>query len=431
MRVARAPGPLTGRISVPGDKSVAHRALMIGALSRKGLAVRNLPAGLDVASTARVLSGLGAGIRRDGANAVVAGGTLSAPAGSLDCGNSGTTMRLAMGILAGHPFSATLTGDPSLSARPMGRVAEPLGRMGAVVSLTDGHAPVTVAGRRPLAPLATRLAVPSAQVKSSLMLAALFADGESRIEDPFGTRDHTERMLSWLAPDRVRVEGDAVTVVPGAIEGGRTLDVPGDFSSAAFFLAAAAIVEESRLTVEGVGLNPGRTGFLAVLARMGADVAAVPVPAEGPEPAGSIVIRQTPLAGTRVTDREIPSLVDEIPILAVLATQARGETRIEGAGELRVKESDRLAGVAAGLSAMGGNVHLDGDTLVIHGQGPTPLTGAPVETLGDHRLAMAFTVAALVARGDTLLSDGECAAVSYPGFFADLARLSADSGGGR
>lgn len=423
MRVGRAPGPLTGRLTVPGDKSVAHRALMIGSLSRKGLAVRNLPAGLDVASTERVLKGLGVGIRRDGANAVVAGGTLSAPAGPLDCGNSGTTMRLAMGILAGHPFSATLTGDPSLSARPMGRVAEPLGRMGARVTLTDGHAPVTVTGRRPLARVSTRLELPSAQVKSAAILAGLFADGASCIEDPFGTRDHTERILAWLAPGRVRILGNAIEVTPGPVEGGETLDVPGDFSSAAFFLAAAAIVEGSRLTLEGVGLNPGRTGFLAVLARMGADVAAVPWPSDGPEPSGSIVIRQTPLVGTRVVEREIPFLVDEIPALAVVATQARGETRIDGAGELRVKESDRLGGIAAGLSAMGGDVHVEGDALVI--RGPTPLTGALIETRGDHRLAMAFTVAALVARGQTFLSDGECAAISYPGFFADLAQLSA------
>lgn len=424
MRIPPAQGPLTGRLSVPGDKSIAHRALMLGALSQKGLAVRNLPAGLDVASTARVLAGLCANVKRDGANAVVSGraGRLAPPAGPLFCGNSGTTMRLAAGILAGHPFASVLTGDPSLSARPMRRVAEPLARMGAEVSLADGHPPLSILGRRPLKAVEMALDVPSAQVKSAVILAGLLADGITRIRDPFGTRDHTERMLAALAPRSIRMEPGLVEVIPSGIEGGGSIEVPGDFSSAAFFFAAAAIVEGSAVTVEGVGLNPSRAGFLDVLRRMDGTVETGPA-APGPEPAGSVTVRHAPLSGTRVEPREIPSLVDEIPALAVVATQARGETRIEGAGELRVKESDRLAGLAAGLSAMGGDVRVEGDALVIHG--PTPLSGGAVETLGDHRLAMAFSVAALVAKGETILSDGDCAAVSYPGFFKDLERLQA------
>ncbi|MFH1723364.1 MAG: 3-phosphoshikimate 1-carboxyvinyltransferase [Elusimicrobiota bacterium] len=428
--------PLGGRVAVPGDKSIAHRALILGTLAEGDLRVRNLPESRDVLSTRRCLEALGAEIRDDRGRAsgeepsVLVRGLgllgLKAPVRELDCGNSGTTMRLLMGVLAGQPFEVVLAGDASLSRRPMKRVTEPLTQMGASFDLSGlGHAPVRLTGKRPLAALSYRLPVASAQVKSALLLAGLYAEGETRVEDPYGTRDHTERMLLFLSSDgtpAVSREGTTARVRSVALRSGKALTVPGDPSSAAFFAAAAAIVPGSSVTLRRVLLNPSRLGFFDVLRRMGAAVRVKDGGSSGREPVGDIVVDHAPLKATSVPASLIPTLIDEVPLLAVLAALADGETRIEGLGELRLKESDRLEGTAAGLRALGAEARAEADTLIV--RGPARLKGGEVQTRGDHRLAMAFAVAALAAEGETALSDGDCAAVSYPGFFEELGRLA-------
>jgi 3-phosphoshikimate 1-carboxyvinyltransferase len=329
-----------------------------------------------------------------------------------------------MGVLSGQTFEAEITGDDSLRRRPMRRVAEPLRQMGAEIELQDGErAPVRIRGRRPLRALRYELPVPSAQVKSALLLAALYADEKSSVRDPFGTRDHTERMLSAMTTSEgLRKIGDCITFRPTALHGGCSISVPRDVSSASFFLAAAALVEGSDVTLPGVGLNPTRTGFFEIIREMGGRVRVSGRNEAEVEPRGTLRARFSSLRGLRVEAKRLPALVDEVPILAVLATQAHGATRIEGAGELRVKESNRLEGVASNLRRMGARAEVRGDALCV--EGPTPLRGAEVDTTGDHRLAMAFAVAGLVAEGETVLSDAQCVEVSYPGFFEDLEKLS-------
>ncbi len=426
--VAEARGPLRGEAKVPGDKSIGHRALILGSLTERGLRVRNLPRGLDVRSTRRCLGRLGVAISGDEDETEVLGDGIGFPwrssGSTLDCGNSGTTMRLLMGVLAGMPVEVVLAGDPSLSRRPMRRVAEPLLRMGASIALDPaGCAPVRVAGRRPLRGVRYRLPVASAQVKSAVLLAGLLGEGETVVEDPFGTRDHTERMLRWLAPASIRTDGEVVTVRADALPGGHTVTLPGDLSSAAFFVGAAAIVPGSDVVLPGVGVNPTRGGFLDVLREWGARIDLENAREVAGEPVADLRARWAPLRGGTVPAGRIPRLVDEVPLLAVVAATAEGTTRLAGLAELRHKESDRIVGTAEGLRAMGAAVRVEGDDLVV--EGPSRLRGARVETLGDHRLAMAFSVAALAARGTTTLSDARCAHVSYPGFFEDLLGLAA------
>jgi 3-phosphoshikimate 1-carboxyvinyltransferase len=424
--MGRAAHPLSGVVRVPGDKSIGHRALMFGALSDGVLRVKGLPDGEDVRSTRRVLEQLGVKIADGDGEVSVHGRGVKDPfraAGRpLDCGNSGTTMRLMMGILSGQPFSSELFGDASLTRRPMKRVAAPLAAMGGECELTGGHAPVTVRGRRPLKGMTHRLAVPSAQVKSAILLAGLWADGPTTVEDPFDSRDHTERLLQWLGGlALLRREGRKAILTPGPLRSNRSLEVPGDPSSAAYFLAAAALLPGSELEIADVGLNPTRTGFVEVLKKMGARIEITPR-GDAAEPIGSIWVRPSPLRGVTVRAERIPSLVDEAPLLAVVASQASGETRIEGLGELRHKESDRLEGTAAGLRALGADARADGDDLVV--RGPARLSGGEIETLADHRLAMSFSIAALVASGPVRLTDADCASISFPGFYKLLERLT-------
>ena len=419
--------PLKGTVRVPGDKSIGHRALIFGALADGGLRIVGLPQGEDVRSTRRCLEALGAAFSEQGDAVVAAGGGLSAPwktpQSRLDCGNSGTTMRLLMGLLSGMPLEATLFGDASLSRRPMGRVAEPLRAMGAAIELTGGKfAPVSVRGKRPLSAARYRLPVPSAQVKSAVLLAGLSSNGETIVVDPFGARDHTERMLEWLNASVLRRDGPNIHLTPGPLRGdGRVVRVPGDISSASFFMAAASMVEGSDVSLPGVGVNATRMGFISVLKEMGALIEMTNQREEGGEPVADIRVRSAPLRSVTVAAERVPALIDEVPLLAVAAATARRVTRIEGLGELRHKESDRLEGTAKGLRAMGVDARVDGDALEI--QGGSKIRGALIETLGDHRLAMAFSVAALVAHGETRLSDAECVAISYPGFFPDLEAL--------
>lgn len=411
--VRSARGPLRGTLRVPGDKSIAHRALILGTLAKGHFHLRNMPSGKDVISTRLCLEALGARIREKGECVDVDGlglEGLRAPAGELDCGNSGTTMRLLAGVLAGQPFESVLTGDESLSRRPMLRVAEPLERMGAKLSLGEGgRPPLRVKGRRPLKSIRWKMTVPSAQVKSAVLLAGLFAEGKTTVQDPFGTRDHTERMLDFLG------KGGP------ALRSGKSLTLPGDISTASFYAAAAATIPGSEITIKRVALNPTRMGFFEALKAMGAQVEIFQGGINGGEPVGDIAVAYAPLRGAKIAAEKIPSLIDEVPLLAVVACVAEGETRIDGLAELRLKESDRLAGTAAGLKALGADVSVDKDSLTIHG--PCLLKGAGVDALGDHRLAMTFAVAGLAASGETEIVGGESVEVSHPAFFDDLERL--------
>ncbi len=438
VEVHPAARPLRGVVRVPGDKSISHRALLMGALCERGLEVVGLgqasPSdqerpvlGRDVQATWRALEALGARVEAlDGGRVRVrpgAAGGFVQPSQPIDCANSGTTMRLLCGVLASWPLDVVLEGDASLSRRPMERVAVPLRAMGADVQTSGpaGTAPVRVRGRRPLEPLRYELPVGSAQLKSAVLLAGLGARGRVEVHDPFGSRDHTERMLTALAGGRgAGCDGTVAWVDRPHLEGGIAVRVPGDLSSAAFWLGAAAVVEGSDVVVEGVGLNPGRTGFLEVLEAMGARVETEVTGHALGEPVGRVRLRWAPLRGVHVGAEIIARLVDEVPIVAVVAALARGTTRIDGLGELRHKESNRLERVAAGLRALGGHASVRGDSLWIEGRGELLPGGGLVETAGDHRIAMAFAVGALASRAPVRLSEVECVAVSYPGFVEAL-----------
>ena len=414
---------------VPGDKSISHRALILGALARGRSYLGGLAPGEDVAHTASCLEACGVFIRIHGDGRAMVEGhgpehALTAPAGRLDCGNSGSTMRMLAGAVAGHPITVCLEGDASLMRRPMRRIAAPLQEMGAAVRLgPEGTAPMTVEGRRPLRAISFEPPVPSAQVKTAVLLAGLFADGPTRVVEPALTRDHTERLLGLCG---IAVVSDAgrVTVTPGPPQP-FGLRIPGDISSAAFFLCLAAAREGWRVSCPGVGLNPGRDGVIEVLRAMGAAVEVVErEPAGGVEPVGDVEVRGGPLHGTGIGGALVPRLIDELPVIAVLATQAEGVTEIRDAAELRAKESDRIAHLAEGLRRMGASCETLPDGLVI--EGPVRLVPAAVDAAGDHRLAMAFAVAACLAAGPGLthIAGAESVAISYPGFFADLAALS-------
>jgi 3-phosphoshikimate 1-carboxyvinyltransferase len=423
-----------GEVTVPGDKSISHRALLLGAIASGRSFLGNLSPAADVASTASCLAACGAWLRLfddgkwvlDGAGV---GRTLRSPHAELDCGNSGTTMRLLSGLLAGHDLEAVLDGDASLRRRPMRRVAVPLELMGAAVEPSpQGTAPLRVRGRFPLRPLEYELPVASAQLKSAVLLAGLAAEGPTTVVEPAPSRDHTERLLR-LCEVPVAVQGRRVTVTPAPLQP-FGLRVPGDLSSAAFLLALAAARPGWRVRCPGVTLNPGRTGVLEVLRAMGAELGVEPGPdAGGVEPVGDVEVRGAPLRAVTIAGDLIPRLIDELPVLAVLATQAEGTTVIRDAAELRAKESDRIALVAAGLRALGAACEEAPDGLAVHG--PVRLRAAVLDAGGDHRLAMAWAVAACLAGdgGVTTVRGAECVAVSYPRFFEDLGRATGAAGG--
>ena len=425
-------GPLTGRIRVPGDKSISHRALMFGALAVGRSRIAGLLEGEDVLATAAALRSMGARIERDGDDWVVDGvgvGTLLQPAGALEMGNSGTSTRLLMGLVASHGITAAFTGDASLSQRPMGRVIDPLSQMGASVTASPGGTlPLMIEGMQPAIPLTYRLPVASAQVKSAMLLAGLNTPGTTTVIEPVPTRDHTERMLRGFGVDVQVQEMDGERHI--ALTGPCDLSpcdivVPGDPSSAAFFAVAASIVPDSDLIIENVGLNPTRDGIFRVLAQMGADIAYLDRREVGGEPVADLRVRHAPLKGIAVDPAIAPSMIDEFPVLFVAAALAEGTTTTAGLDELRVKESDRLSAMAAALSATGARVEEREDGLVVHGSGGTALPGGgPIATHLDHRIAMSMAVAGLASRNGVEVDTAEPIATSFPNFMALLAEAA-------
>jgi 3-phosphoshikimate 1-carboxyvinyltransferase len=449
--VIRQAHRLRGELRLPGDKSISHRALMLAMLATGESRIADAGDGADVRSTAAVCAALGAQVERtlddETGNAgyrVVSPGIdgLREPTLDLDCGNSGTSLRLFAGILAGQAFRSVLDGDDSLRRRPVARIIEPLRSMGAVLHARadDSLPPVTVVGRTPLRAVDVSTPVPSAQVKSAILLAGLRAEGRTTVREAVATRDHTERML--------RARGVAVRSDDGGVRGGVAISleggssvgavserVPGDISAAAFWLVAAAIHPDAELTLRRVGVNPTRRAVIDILRAMGADIEERPVnaeagaapehdgdPANG-EPVADLLVRSSELRGIDLGPADVAAAIDEIPILCLAASRASGTTTIRGAGELRHKESDRIAGIVEGLRGLGANVDVDGDDLAIHGG--ARLEGAATDSLDDHRLAMTFAIAGLVARGATTVHRPGSAAISYPGFFAELERVGA------
>ena len=428
---------LRGELVVPGDKSISHRALMLALLADGVTRITGAGDGADIRSSAAIVRELGATVERAPAASgnvdyVVGSAGAAAvrePAGALDCGNSGTSMRLFAGILAGLPLHATLDGDASLRSRPMARIIEPLRAMGAEMtgSGPDGtRAPLRVGGRSGLEPLDHETPVPSAQVKSAILLAALAAAGTTRVRESVMTRDHTERMLRARGVEvREHANGQAGNVVE--MEGPATLRamdqvVPGDASAAAFWLVAGAIHPHAALRLRGVGVNPTRRAAIDLLHRMGASIEERGQGDDGiGEPIADLVVETSELAAIEVSAVETAAAIDEIPVLCLAATQARGRTTIRGAGELRHKESDRIAGIVDGLSRLGARISGDGDDIVI--EGPTDLRGTTVDSLDDHRLALTFAIAGLIASGSTTIRGADSVAISYPTFFADLERI--------
>ena len=430
----RAGGPLTGTTTVPGDKSISHRALMFGALAVGETVVDGLLEGEDVLSTAAALRAMGAEIMREEDSrwriwGVGVGGLLQ-PQTALDMGNSGTSTRLLMGLLASHPVTVTFIGDVSLSARPMARVTVPLGLMGAsFATAPGGRLPLTMSGRCPAVPLRYMLPVASAQVKSAILLAGLNAPGRTTVVEVEPTRDHSERMLRAFGAE-VRVEdtgeGRTITVTGEAELRPQAIVVPGDISSAAFAIVAALIVPDRRVTIAGVGVKPTRDGLLRLLAMMGADVVLANLREVGGEPVADITVAHGALTGIEVPPEIAASMIDEFPILFVAAAFAQGTTTMRGLAELRVKESDRITVMAAGLTACGVQVEELPDGLIVHGNGGEPVAGgATVAASLDHRIAMSFAVLGLRSRAAVVIDDARPVSTSFPGFVDLMISLGA------
>jgi 3-phosphoshikimate 1-carboxyvinyltransferase len=406
---------------MPGDKSISHRAALIAALSSGSSEISNFSTARDCASTLACLSKLGASITDIGGRLQFPGNQkLVAPSDPLDCGNSGSTLRILTGVLAGHDLEAQLIGDESLSSRPMRRIIEPLELMGAKIEATGGKAPLKVRGSSNLTPVNYKLPVASAQVKSAILFAGLNARGRTTVSETTTSRDHTERLFNGFGVP-VRTHADRSVSLDGpARPSGGAITIPGDVSSAAYFVAAAMLLKESNLTIEGTGLNRTRAAFLSVLNYWGADIETADLQAERNEPHGTIrvlggISRNASADERTLSKSMIPSLIDELPLLAVVGSQISGGIRIRDAGELRLKESDRLASTAANLRAMGARVEEFDDGLQV--SGPTRLRGATLDSFGDHRIAMAFSVAALIADGESDIKGAECVAISFPEFY--------------
>ncbi|MEI6351832.1 MAG: 3-phosphoshikimate 1-carboxyvinyltransferase [Verrucomicrobiota bacterium] len=416
--------PIRAEITVPGDKSISHRAAILAGLSNGVCVITGFLPSEDCLCTVNAMRALGVEIEQPEPTTLVVHGRkmqLEAPAGDIDCGNSGTTMRLMSGVLAAQPFKSRMIGDPSLSKRPMKRVIEPLTKMGAKLRAEgpNNTPPLAIEGAK-LTSIEYVSPVASAQVKSAVLLAGLFTKGKTSVTEPVQSRNHTERMMEWflLGP---HVDGLTASIHGEQVPESRDFRVPGDISSAAFWLVAAAAQPKSHLLVKNVGLNETRTGVLAVLVRMGAHVREIVEIEEG-EPLGAVEIRGDILKGTTIRGKEIPNVIDELPILAVAGALAQGTTIIADAGELRVKETDRLSAIATNLRAMGAQVSETEDGLEIYGG--TPLKGAQLSSYGDHRIAMAFAVAGMFAEGETTIDGVECVATSYPNFYETFQQIT-------
>jgi 3-phosphoshikimate 1-carboxyvinyltransferase len=424
LSVFRAP-QIEAEIVVPGDKSISHRAVLLAAISNGSCGIRGFLPSHDCRCTVQAMRSLGILIDQPNENYLMVHGQrgkFQSSAEPIDCGNSGTLMRLMCGLAATQPFETVLIGDASLSSRPMRRVIDPLTLMGASIEATEptGTAPLKIRGGN-LNPVTYELPVASAQVKSAILLAALGAPGKTTVIEPIASRDHTERILNYFLIETKREttpRGHAISIYGEQVAESRDFFVPGDFSSAAFWMVAAAAQEGSSLLVRNVGLNETRTGALAVLLRMGAHVREVVQDSEKGEPSGEIHIQGTRLHGTVIGGQEIPRLIDEIPILAIAGALAQGKTTIRDAHELRVKETDRLAAIAANLTEMGVDVVETEDGLEINGG--APLLAGRLKSYGDHRIAMAFAIAGMFADGETIIDDTDCIATSYPGFEEQL-----------
>lgn len=426
----KAMGALKGEVQIPGDKSISHRAVMLGSIARGTTEISHILNGADCLSTIHCFQKMGIEIEQSKDLVLVHGRGLrglKAPQGILDTGNSGTTTRLICGILSGQDFSSVLSGDDSLNSRPMKRIMDPLNQMGArITSIQDNNCaplriePGTLHGIRYVSPVA------SAQVKSSVLLAGLYADSPVSVTEPVLSRNHTELMLGSFGADissELHADGSATaSVSPCAELYGQKIQVPGDISSAAYFIAAGLLVPGSRLLVKNVGINPTRAGFLEICRKMGADIGYLNRQSQGGEETADLLVTPKPLTGTVIEGAVIPSLIDEIPILAVMAAFAEGTTVIRDAAELKVKETNRIQTVTENLLAMGAEIIPTEDGMIIHGTGA--LKGTQIQSHLDHRIAMAFSVAALAAEGTTTILDSQCVDVSYPGFFAQLMDLS-------
>jgi 3-phosphoshikimate 1-carboxyvinyltransferase len=425
---------LSGRLCAPGDKSVSHRALILGALAVGRTRVSGLLEGEDVLRTAAAMAALGAGIERKGDGSWTIDGIglggLNEPEDVLDLGNSGTGARLLMGLVASHPIATFFTGDASLRRRPMARIAAPLERIGArIIARDGGRMPLAVIGALSPLPIAYRLPVASAQVKSAVLLAGLNAPGETSVVEPLPTRDHSERMLRHFGAEVSAVEepdGARRVTLKGQPElRAADLAVPGDPSSAAFPAVAALLLPGSQVVIEQVGVNPLRTGLYDTLQAMGAEIHFDNPRTAGGEPVADLTLSAGALSGVEVPAERAPRMIDEYPILAVAAAFARGRTVMHGLGELRVKESDRLGAIAQGLAACGVSVEVAGDTLAVDGLGGKPPGGAEIATKLDHRIAMAFLVLGMAARRPVLIDDGDTIATSFPGFVKAMNGLGA------
>jgi 3-phosphoshikimate 1-carboxyvinyltransferase len=421
--VAQPVASVGGSITVPGDKSISHRALMLGGIARGSTHVHGFLASEDCLATLGALRALGVGIERPDPTEVIVhgvglGGLKGAPA-ALDMGNAGTAMRLFMGLLAGQAFDSTLIGDASLMRRPMERVATPLRAMGARIDTEQGRPPVRIHGGQSLHAIDYAMPMASAQVKSAILLAALQAEGVTSVSEPAPTRDHTERMLGGFGVE-VRREGAKLLLAGGQAPAATAVSVPGDFSSAAFFIVAGCLAARDGLTIRNVGINPTRTGLIDMLRLMGADISVQPCGPAEPEPVADIRVRRSALRGIRVPEALVPLAIDEFPAFFIAAAAASGETLVTGAGELRVKESDRLAVMAAGLGILGIDCELLPDGIRIHGG---PMGGGRIDSHGDHRVAMAFAVASACASAPIAIDDVANVATSFPGF-PELARTA-------
>ena len=420
--------PLRGELEIPGDKSISHRAIMFGSLSKGTTEVTHFLQGADCLSTISCFRKLGIEIENKSDKILIYGKGLhglSAPTEILDCGNSGTTTRLISGILSGQQFVSTLTGDASIQKRPMKRIMDPLGQMGADITSVHGNncAPLTIKGSN-LKGIHYHSPIASAQVKSAILLAGLYADGETKVTEPYISRNHSEIMLSYFGAD-IRTEDTTAIILPEPKLEGQKISVPGDISSAAYFIAAGLLVPGSEILLKNVGINPTRDGILRVAKDMGGNIELLNINTDNGEPTADVLVKFSALKGITIGGEIIPTLIDEIPIIAVMAAFARGTTIIKDAAELKVKESNRIQVMVDNLKAMGADIESTEDGMIIHGG--KDLHGAIIDSHKDHRIAMSFAIASLLADGHVTILDRDCVDISFPSFYNDLNKLAGNT----